>query len=79
MLPVRMRVVSELLEATIALVFVFGLLGSLLTGSKMSSGALARRSSRLAGAQAWVTGFGGSMGWDGSPPSAQRDIDPTQG
>jgi hypothetical protein len=76
MLPTHMRVISELLEAAIAL-FVYEMLGSLLTGSRMSSGALARRSSRLVGEHAWVTGFGGSMGWDGSPPPPRRDLDPT--
>ena len=72
MLPLRMRLVSHMLGATIALVFVFGLLGSLLTGSKASGRVLARRP-RLTGAQAWVSGFGGNMGWDGfSPPASTR-------
>ena len=63
-----MRIISHLLAATVALVFVFGLLGSLLSASRASSRAFGRRSFGLAGAQAWVTGFGGSMGGDGSPP-----------
>jgi hypothetical protein len=67
-----MRLVSHLLGATIALVFVFGLLGSLLTGSKAPGRLLARRS-RLVGAHAWVSGFGGNMGWDGFSPEAAAD------
>jgi hypothetical protein len=69
-----MRAISYLLEATIALVFIFGVLGALLTGSRVSSRPLARRATGLVGAQAWVSGFGGSMGWDGAaPPRAAEE------
>lgn len=70
-----MRVISEALEATIALVFILGLLGSLLGGSRAASRQVPSHAPRLDGAQAWVSGFGGSMGWDGGlaapPPSAR--------
>jgi hypothetical protein len=73
----RMRAISYLLDATIALVFIFGVLGALLTGSRTGSRRLARRSAAQSGltdAQAWVSGFGGSMGWDGAaPPRAAEE------
>jgi hypothetical protein len=67
MLAVRMRFLSHLLEAVITLVVVFGFLDALLGGSRPSR-TLARYSG-LAEAEAWVTGFGGTTGWDGSAPS----------
>jgi hypothetical protein len=51
-----MRFVSDLLEATIALVFIFGVVGALLTGSRKAN-ILARRSSGLAEAHAWPEEF----------------------
>lgn len=71
-----MRLVNRLFDATVVLVIVFGLLGLLLTGSRTASRALVRRRSRLDGAQAWVSGFGGSMGWDGSPHAPSREPAP---
>jgi hypothetical protein len=72
-----MRVISYVLEATIALVFIFGVLGALLTGSRNGSRSRLRRfatqSVGLAGAQAWVSGFGGSMGRDGAAPRAAEE------
>jgi hypothetical protein len=64
-----MRYVSYLLEATIALVFIFGAIESLLGGSRSSARLLAPGSFGLTDSHAWVSGFGGSMGWDGDPPS----------
>jgi hypothetical protein len=66
MLRLRMRFISLLLEATITLVVVFGFLEMLLGGARPSR-ALTRYSG-LAEAEAWVTGFGGTTGWDGSAP-----------
>ena len=76
-----MRIVSRLLEGTVALVFVFGLLGSLLTGGKPGGRGLGRRASSGQSSEAWIGGYAGAMGWDGqalpaktaegtSPPSA---------
>ena len=61
-----MRIISRLLEATVALVFVFGLLGSLLTGAKAGRRALGRRQySGVLNPETWAGGYAGSMGWDG--------------
>ena len=68
-----MRFISYLLEAAIALVFVFGVIGHLLSGSRTSSRLAARRSYGLTNSQAWVSGFGGTMGWDGDPPSRRPE------
>jgi hypothetical protein len=77
-----MRIVSRLLEGTIALVFVFGLLGSLLTGAKPGGRGLGRRAYSGQSSEAWIGGYAGAMGWDGqvlpaksetgSPPSRTR-------
>jgi len=72
-----MQILSRLLEAAMAVVFVFGLLGSLISGSRMSSRPLARRAVADAKDRARVSGFGGTMGWDGfdqpaSPGGSQR-------
>src|SRR5262245_52142451 len=78
-----MRIVSRLLEGTVALMFVFGLIGSLLTGAKPGGRGLGRRSySGERSSEIWTGGYAGSMGWDGqalpakngtgSPPSRGR-------
>jgi len=76
-----MRIVSRLLEGIVALVFVFGLLNSLLTGGRPGARGLGRRASSGQSSEAWIGGYAGAMGWDGqvlpaksaegtSPPSA---------
>jgi hypothetical protein len=76
-----MRIVSRLLEGIVALVFVFGLLESLLTGGRTGARGLGRRISSGQSSEAWIGGYAGAMGWDGqvlparsaegtSPPSA---------
>lgn len=60
-----MRIVSRLLEGTVALVFVFGLLGSLLTGAKAGGRGLGRRAYSGQSSEAWIGGYAGAMGWDG--------------
>lgn len=66
-----MRIVSRLLEGTIALVFAFGLLGSLLTGAKPGGRGRGRRPySAERSSEIWTGGYAGAMGWDGQvlPP-----------
>jgi hypothetical protein len=77
-----MRIVSRLLEGIVALVFVFGLLESLLTGGRLGGRGLGRRASSGQSSEAWIGGYAGAMGWDGqvlpaksetgSPPSRER-------
>jgi len=78
-----MRIVSRLLEGTMALVFVFGLLGSLLTGSKPGGRGLGRRpySTRPPSTEAWIGGYAGAMGWDGQvlPSKSEAGSPPARG
>jgi hypothetical protein len=77
-----MRIVSRLLEGIVALVFVFGLLQSLLIGGRPGARGLGRRASSGQSSEAWIGGYAGAMGWDGqvlpakseagSPPSRER-------
>jgi len=60
-----MRIVSRLLEGIVALVFVFGLLESLLTGGRTGARGLGRRISSGQSSEAWIGGYAGAMGWDG--------------
>ena len=68
-----MRIVSRLLEGTVALVFVFGLLGSLLTGSKPGGRGLGRRPYSGQSSEAWIGGYAGAMGWDGQVLPAKSE------
>ena len=61
----RMRIVSRLLEGIVALVFVFGLLESLLTGGRPGGRGLGRRAYSGQSSEAWIGGYAGAMGWDG--------------
>src|SRR5215470_7359448 len=77
-----MRIVSRLLEGAIALVFIFGLLGSLLTGSKPGGRGLGRR--RYSGersSEIWTGGYAGAMGWDGQvlPSKSEPGSSPSRG
>ena len=60
-----MRIVSRLLEGIVALVFVFGLLESLLTGGRPGARGLGRRAYSGQSSEAWIGGYAGAMGWDG--------------
>ena len=73
-----MRIVSRLLEGTMALVFVFGLLGSLLTGAKPGGRGLGRKAYSGQSSEAWIGGYAGAMGWDGQAlPSRSETGSPT--
>ncbi|HJY75220.1 MAG TPA: hypothetical protein VKE95_01250 [Burkholderiales bacterium] len=76
-----MRIVSRLLEGTVALVFVFGLLGSLVTGSKPGGRGLGRRASSGQSSEAWIGGYAGAMGWDGQalPAKSETGLTPSRG
>ena len=69
-----MRIVSRLLEGIVALVFVFGLLESLLTGGRPGARGLARRAYSGQSSEAWIGGYAGAMGWDGQALPAKSDI-----
>src|SRR3954470_11922962 len=75
-----MRIVSRLLEGIIALVFVFGLLESLLTGGRSGARGLGRRASSGQSSEAWIGGYAGAMGWDGQvlPVKSETDV-PSRG
>src|SRR5678816_2823163 len=68
-----MRIVSRLLEGIVALVFVFGLLESLLTGGRLGGRALGRRSYSGQSSEAWIGGYAGAMGWDGQVLPAKSE------
>jgi hypothetical protein len=77
-----MRIVSRLLEGIVALVFVFGLLGSLLTGAKPGGRALGRRPySGERSSEIWTGGYAGAMGWDGQvlPAKTEAGSPPSRG
>ena len=75
-----MRIVSRVLEGIVALVFVFGLLESLLTGGRLGGRALGRRASSGQSSEAWIGGYAGAMGWDGQVLPAKSDTDvPSRG
>ena len=59
-----MRIVSRLLEGIVALVFVFGLLESLLTGGRTGARGLGRRISSGQSSEAWLGGYAGAMAGD---------------
>jgi len=71
-----MRIVSRLLEGIVALVFVFGLLESLLTGGRTGARGLGRRISSGQSSEAWIGGYAGAMGWDGQVLSAKSETGP---
>jgi len=75
-----MRIVSRLLEGIVALVFVFGLLNSLLTGGRPGARGLGRRASSGQSSEAWIGGYAGAMGWDGQvlPAKSESDV-PSRG
>jgi len=75
-----MRIVSRLLEGIVALVFVFGLLESLITGGRTARRGLGRRASSGQSSEAWIGGYAGAMGWDGQvlPPKSETDV-PSRG
>jgi len=75
-----MRIVSRLLEGIVALVFVFGLLNSLLTGGRPGARGLGRRASLGQSSEAWIGGYAGAMGWDGQvlPAKSESDV-PSRG
>ena len=68
-----MRIVSRLLEGIVALVFVFGLLNSLLTGGRPGARGLARRAYSGQSSEAWIGGYAGAMGWDGQVLPAKSE------
>ncbi|HWJ00706.1 MAG TPA: hypothetical protein VNU96_16960 [Burkholderiales bacterium] len=68
-----MRIVSRLLEGIVALVFVFGLLESLLTGGRTGARGLGRRISSGQSSEAWIGGYAGAMGWDGQVLPAKSE------
>src|SRR3954463_8803182 len=68
-----MRIVSRLLEGIIALVFVFGLLESLLTGGRPGARGVGRRPYSGQSSEAWIGGYAGAMGWDGQVLPARRE------
>ena len=76
-----MRIVSRLLEGIVALVFVFGLLESLLTGGRTGARGLGRRISSGQSSEAWIGGYAGAMGWDGQmlPAKSQAGSPPSRG
>src|SRR4029077_11979965 len=75
-----MRIVSRLLEGIVALVFVFGLLESLLTGGGPGARGLGRRASSGQSSEAWIGGYAGAMGWDGQalPPKSETGSSPSR-
>ena len=76
-----MRIVSRLLEGIVALVFVFGLLESLLTGGRTGARGLGRRISSGQSSEAWIGGYAGAMGWDGQvlPAKTETGSPPSRG
>ena len=76
-----MRIVSRLLEGIVALVFVFGLLESLLTGGRTGARGLGRRVSSGQSSEAWIGGYAGAMGWDGQvlPAKSETGSPPSRG
>jgi hypothetical protein len=68
-----MRIVSRLLEGIVALVFVFGLLESLITGGRTGRRALGSRVYSGQSSEAWIGGYAGAMGWDGQPLPAKSE------
>jgi hypothetical protein len=76
-----MRIVSRLLEGIVALVFVFGLLESLLTGGRPGGRGLGRRASSGQSSEAWIGGYAGAMGWDGQvlPAKSGTGFPPPRG
>src|SRR3954469_14686253 len=76
-----MRIVSRLLEGIVALVFVFGLLESLLTGGRAGGRVLGRRASSGQSSEAWIGGYAGAMGWDGQvlPAKSETGSPPSRG
>jgi len=76
-----MRIVSRLLEGIVALVFVFGLLESLITGGRTARRGLWRRASSGQSSEAWIGGYAGAMGWDGQalPPKSETGSPPSRG
>ena len=68
-----MRIVSRLLEGIVALVFVFGLLESLLTGGRTGARGVGRRISSGQSSEAWIGGYAGAMGWDGQVLPAKSE------
>lgn len=76
-----MRIVSRLLEGIVALVFVFGLLESLLTGGRPGARGLARRAYSRQSSEAWIGGYAGAMGWDGQvlPAKGETGSTPSRG
>ena len=76
-----MRIVSRLLEGIVALVFVFGLLESLLTGGRTGARGLGRRISSGQSSEAWIGGYAGAMGWDGQvlPAKSETESRPSRG
>jgi hypothetical protein len=77
----HMRIVSRVLEGIVALVFVFGLLNSLLTGGRPGARGLGRRASSGQSSEAWIGGYAGAMGWDGQalPPKSETGSPPSRG
>jgi len=76
-----MRIVSRLLEGIVALVFVFGLLQSLLIGGRPGARALGRSASSGQSSEAWIGGYAGAMGWDGQalPPKSETGSPSSRG
>jgi hypothetical protein len=76
-----MRIVSRLLEGIVALVFVFGLLESLLTGGRPGARGLGRRAYSGQSSEAWIGGYAGAMGWDGQvlPAKSETGSPPSRG
>ena len=77
----HMRIVSRVLEGIVALVFVFGLLNSLLTGGRPGARGLGRRASSGQSSEAWIGGYAGAMGWDGQvlPPKRETGSPSSRG
>jgi hypothetical protein len=75
-----MRIVSRLLEGIVALVFVFGLLQSLLIGGRPGARGLGRKASSGQSSEAWIGGYAGAMGWDGQVlPAKSETGSPSRG
>jgi hypothetical protein len=76
-----MRIVSRLLEGIVALVFVFGLLQSLLIGGRPGARGLGRKASSGQSSEAWIGGYAGAMGWDGQalPPKSETGSPSSRG
>ena len=76
-----MRIVSRLLEGIVALVFVFGLLQSLIIGGRPGARGLGRRASSGQSSEAWIGGYAGAMGWDGQvlPAKNETGTPPSRG